>query len=180
MNSDNQIPLCVDLDGTLILRDSVAIAFFKLLRKNPIKAFIALTKLFDGKPAYKTYLAKHIQLDPKTLPYNQPLLEFLKAEKAQGRTLVLATASDEKFAQPIADYIGLFSDCIASNQTLHLKGKHKRDELNRRYGKGNYDYIGNHSADYPIWQDTREALVTNAKPSVVQKAKQIANVTKVI
>lgn len=151
-----------------------------MLRQNPFKALVALTKLIHGKPAYKTYLAKHIKLDPKHLPYNQPLLNYIKTAKEQGRTLVLATASDEQFAQPIADYIGLFSDCIASNKTLHLKGKHKRDELNRRYGKGNYDYIGNHSADYPIWQDAREALVTNAKPSVIAKAKRIANVTEVI
>lgn len=174
------IPLCVDLDGTLILQDSVAIAFFALLRKNPFKACIALTKLIQGKPAYKTYLAQHINLDPKKLPYNQPLLAWLQQQKQQGRQLILATASDEKFAQPIADYVGLFSDCIASNQTLHLKGKHKRDELNRRYGQGHYDYVGNHSADYPIWVDARQAIITNAKAAVIAQARKIANVSLVI
>lgn len=176
----NTIPLCVDLDGTLILKDSVAIAFFRLLRKNPIKALIALTKLVQGKPAYKTYLAKHIQLDPLTLPYNLPLLSWLQQQKQQGRELILATASDEKFAKPIADYVGIFSDCIASNETLHLKGKYKRNELNRRYGKGNYDYVGNHSADYPIWVDAHAAVITNAKASVIKYARKIANVTLVI
>ena len=176
----NSRPLCVDLDGTLILKDSVAIAFFSLLRKNPLQACIALTKLIQGKPAYKTYLAQHIQLEPKALPYNKPLLAWLEQQKQQGRDLILATASDEKFAQPIADYVGIFSDCIASNQTLHLKGKHKRDELNRRYGKGNYDYVGNHSADYPIWVDAHEAIITNAKSSVIARARDIANVSLVL
>jgi hypothetical protein len=175
-----KVPLTVDLDGTLILKDSVAIAFFQLLRQHPLRALVALLKLTQGKPAYKTYLAKHVVLDVTTLPYNQPLITWLKEQKLLGRTLILATASDEKFAQPIADYVGLFSDCMASNAHTHLKGVHKRDALNARFGVGKYDYVGNHSADYPIWRDTHAAIVTNAKASVVRKARQISNVIKVI
>lgn len=179
MNNTN-IPLCVDLDGTLILKDSVAIAFFQLLKSNPLKAIIALLHLIKGKCAYKTYLANQVKLEVNQLPYNQPLISWLQQQKQQGRQLILATASDQNFAQPIAHYVGLFDACLASNQSIHLKGKRKRDELNRRYGKGNYDYIGNHSADYPIWRDARYAIITNAKNSVIKKAKQIANVFKVI
>ena len=35
-----------------------------------------------------------VRPDPALLPYNQPLLAFLRAEKARGRCIVLATAAD--------------------------------------------------------------------------------------
>jgi phosphoserine phosphatase len=178
--NDSLRPLCVDLDGTLIKADSLYQSFLLLLRKNCLRAFIALLHLTKGKWAYKRYLADQVQLDPSALPYNDELISWLKQEKAKGRELVLATASEQRIGERIANYTGLFSTCLGSYGKLNLKSSNKAAALNRRYGKGQYDYVGNHPADYAIWQDAHDAIVVNASAAVIRKAKQIANVTKII
>ena len=173
-------PLCVDLDGTLITTDSLYCSFLLLLKKNCLKAIMALLQLVKGKWAFKRYLADQVQLDPSTLPYNLELLAWLKAEKAKGREIILATASEQRIGERIANYLGLFTDCVGSQGKLNLKSRNKAAELNQRYGKRQYDYAGNHHADYPIWQDAHDAIVVNASAIVLKRAKKIANVTKVI
>ena len=176
----NLRPLCVDLDGTLIKTDSLYRSFLLLLKKNCLKAVVAVLHLCKGKWAYKRYLADQIHLDPTTLPYNTELLNWLKAEKAKGREIILATASEQRIGERIATYLGLFSTCLGSHGKINLKSRNKAELLNQRYGKGQYDYAGNHHADYPIWQDAHDAIVVNASTTVLKKAKKIANVTKVI
>jgi len=173
-------PLCVDLDGTLIRTDSLYQSFLLLLKKNCCKALYALLLLAKGKWAYKRYLAEQVELDPHSLPYNIELLAWLKEEKAKGREIILATASEQRIGERIANHLGLFSACLGSQGKLNLKSANKAAMLNRRYGKGQYDYAGNHHADYPIWQDAYAAIVVNASSLVLKKARQIANVTKVI
>lgn len=173
-------PLCVDLDGTLIKTDSLYQSFLLLLRKNCLRAVIALLHLIKGKWAYKRYLADHTKLDPSTLPYNHELIAWLEEEKAKGRDIILATASEQRIGERIANYTGLFSTCLGSHGKLNLKSHNKAALLNQRYGKGQYDYAGNHHADYAIWRDAHDAIVVNASAAVIRKAKQISNVTKVI
>ena len=103
-------PLCVDLDGTLIKTDSLYQSFLLLLRKNCLRAIIALLHLVKGKWAYKRYLAEHAKLDPSVLPYNHELITWLKEEKAKGRDIILATASEQRIGVRIANYTGLFSN----------------------------------------------------------------------
>jgi len=173
-------PLCVDLDGTLIRTDSLRRALFLLCRKNFLQALVALFHLIKGTWAYKLYLADHVTLDPALLPYNDELIAWLKSEKAKGRGIILATASEPRFAKTVADHVGLFSAFFASDVKINLKGKNKAALLNKRYGKGKYDYAGNHHADYAVWHDAHEAIVVNASAAVLKKARRMANVTKVI
>jgi len=180
-NEDARLrPLCVDLDGTLIKTDSLCQSFLQLLKKNCFQALFSLFCLIKGKWAFKHYLADHVELDPSTLPYNQALITWIKEEKAKGREIILATASEQRIGERIANYTGLFSACLGSHGRLNLKAKNKAAMLNRRYGKGQYDYVGNHHADYAIWRDAHDAIVVNASAAVIKKAKQIANVTKII
>ena len=180
-NKDTELrPLCVDLDGTLIRTDSLYQSFLLLLKKSWLTALCALLQLLKGKWAFKRYLAEHATLDPRCLPYNKQLIIWLKEEKAKGREIVLATASEQRIGERIADYLGLFSACFGSHGRLNLKAANKAAWLNQRYGKKGYDYAGNHHADYPIWQDAHDAIVVNASARVLRKAKQTANVTKVI
>ena len=175
-----QRPLCVDLDGTLIRSDSLRRAFLLLLRKNCFQALFALVQLLKGKWAYKHYLADHVKLDPRSLLYNDELMAWLHSEKAKGREIILATASEPRFAMSIADHVSLFSTCFASDAKTNLKGKNKAALLNKHYGRGRYDYAGNHHADYAVWRDAHDAIVVNASAAVLRKARRIANVTKVI
>src|SRR4029079_7447481 len=109
------IPLCVDLDGTLIKSDLLFESFLLLVKKNPFFLFFCVMWLFKGKANFKHQIAKRIEINPAQLPYTTNFLDYLLQEKANGRKIILTTASNQKLAQQVADHLGIFSEVIASD-----------------------------------------------------------------
>jgi len=118
----------------------------------------------------KQHLAKRTDFDPTSVPYNHELLDWLKQQQAQGRKLVLCTASDRFIAIAISEHVGVFDEVMASDGTTNLAGKHKAEALEQRFGRAGFDYVGNSSADLAVWQCARRAVVVNASTKIVQQA----------
>lgn len=174
----NQVPLAVDLDGTLIRTDMMWESLVRLLRKNPFAALVSFFVLFRGRAAFKQHVAARVKVDPANLPYHADLIAWLKVQKASGRKLILATASDINMAKPIADHVGLFDDVMASNGKTNLRNAAKRDALTKRFGERGYDYAGNSTDDLGVWPGTREAVVVNAPESLALRAAEQTKVGK--
>ena len=176
MAETKNVPLAVDLDGTLIRTDLLWESLARLIRRNPFAIFPVLYWwMIQGRARLKQKLGVRVRIDPATLPYNETFLEWLRAEKKSGRQLVLATASDLKMAQPVADYVGLFDEVLASDGKSNLRGGNKVRALTKKFGERGFDYAGNASADFDVWRGSREAVVVNASPAVLREA---ANCTK--
>ena len=169
-NLSPSVPLVVDLDGTLLRTDMMFESLAQLLRRNPFALFAILFWWTRGRAFLKQRLAKRVQIDPATLPYNQKFLTWLRAEKKAGRKLILATASDLKMAQPVADYVGLFDEVLASDGKINLRSENKLRALTEKFGPRGFDYAGNSSADYAVWRGSREAVVVNASRGVLREA----------
>ena len=122
---DQNVPLAVDLDGTLIRTDMMWESLAQLLRRNIFAIFQILFWWTRGRAYLKQKLAACVKIDPATLPYNEKFLAWLHEEKKSGRKLILATASDLKMAQPIADHVGLFDEVMASNGAINLRSENK-------------------------------------------------------
>ncbi|MBV8649931.1 MAG: UbiA family prenyltransferase [Alphaproteobacteria bacterium] len=155
-------PLVVDLDGTLIRSDMLVETFFALLSSKPLRGLMALLSLRHGRAALKARLASEATLDLSGLPLNEALVAFLRAEKAKGRRIYLATAADERLARGIADRLGLFDGVFASNGILNLKGANKAAVLREAFGDGGFDYAGDAAADLDVWKDAGEVILVNA------------------
>ncbi len=113
---DSKVPLVVDLDGTLIRTDMMWESLSRLLRRNPLAIFQILFWWTRGRALLKQKLAARVQVDPATLPYHEKFLAWLREEKKSGRKIILATASDLKMAQPVADYVGLFDEVLGQRR----------------------------------------------------------------
>jgi 4-hydroxybenzoate polyprenyltransferase len=163
------IPLVVDMDGTLIRVDSLHESFIQLLAKQPFSAIAAVAKIIHGRVAFKKAVADHILPDPHTLPFNESVLDAIKEERRQGRRVYLATASDKRVAEIIADFVGGFSGIFASSPNVNLSGKAKADCLVKAFGEHGFDYIGNAAADIPVWQAARTALVSGASAQLMRR-----------
>ncbi|MFZ2297690.1 MAG: UbiA family prenyltransferase [Aquabacterium sp.] len=174
------IPLCVDLDGSLIHSDLLLESFLLLIKRNPLYLFLAPLWLLRGKAHLKAEIARRVSLNGAALPYTQPFLDWLRAQKAVGRPLWLCTASDTRLAQAVADHLGIFDGVLASNGQTNLSGRNKAAELVARFGAKQFDYCGNHRVDVPIWAQARSAIVVNAPESVRQAAAQVADVSHVV
>ncbi len=166
----SQIPLVVDLDGTLIRTDLMWESLSRLLRRNPLALFQILFWWSRGRALLKQKLAARVRVDPSTLPYHEKFLAWLREEKAAGRKLILATASDVKMARPVADHVGLFDEVLASDGRTNLRIENKLRALTEKFGERGFDYAGNSTADYAVWRGSRQAVVVNASPAVLAQA----------
>ena len=166
MPSNTHIPLIVDLDGTLIRTDMMWEAIAQILRRNPLTIFQILFWWSRGRAKLKQKLAARYSANPANLPYHEPFLAWLHAEKKSGRKIILATASDLKLAQPIAAHIGLFDEVFASDGKTNLRSENKAKLLVEKFGREGFDYAGNSSADFAVWQAARGAVIVNASPRV--------------
>jgi 4-hydroxybenzoate polyprenyltransferase len=170
------VPLAVDLDGTLIRSDMMWESLVRLLRRNPLAAFASLFALLRGRAHFKERLAAQVQVDPVVLPYHGAFLDWLKQQKAAGRPLLLATASDRAMAQPVAAHVGIFDEVFASDGKINLRNAAKRRALTERYGERGFDYAGNSSDDLGVWPGARAAVVVNAPASLAQRASRVTQV----
>jgi phosphoserine phosphatase len=168
---DDKIPLCVDLDGTLIRTDLLVESLLILIKQKPWLVFVIPVWLLRGKSVLKEEIASRVDLNVQTLPYQSGLVEFLRKEHAAGRPLVLATASHRKFADGIAKHLGVFTKVHATEDGTNLAGRAKRDILVKHYGIKGFDYAGNSRADVPVWGMARQAIVVNPGPGVLQGAR---------
>jgi phosphoserine phosphatase len=179
MSLANQVPLVVDLDGTLIRTDMMWESLKQLLKKNPTAFFVVLFWWTRGRAFLKQQLAARVTINPATLPYHEKFLKFLREQKSGGRKLILATASDLKMALPVANYIGLFDEVLASDGKTNLRSENKLRRLTEKFGARGFDYAGNSSADFAVWRGAREAIVVNASRSVANAAAACAIVSRV-
>ena len=122
---DSAIPLCVDMDGTLIKTDVLWESLRLLIQRNPLYLFAVLTWWLRGRAFLKQRIASHVDLNPATLPYLLPFLEYLKREHAAGRRLILASAADRRLAEIVARHVGVFSEVIASDGCTNVRGAAK-------------------------------------------------------
>ncbi len=172
-------PLVVDLDGTLIRTDMLHESALRVLRDNPFNTLRIPYWLSQGKAVLKRHLADSTEFDPSSLPYNHDLLDWLKQQHAQGRKLILCTASDRSIATAISEHLGVFDEVMASDGITNLAGEHKAEMLEQRFGHAGFDYAGNSRADLAVWQRARRALVVNASADLVKKAGACCEVERV-
>lgn len=162
----------VDLDGTLVHTDLLVESGSALVTTRPHRVPAMLAALGRGKADLKAFLAAETRVDVGVLPYNEPLLDWLRTQKDAGRPLVLASASDLRLVQAVAGHLGIFDAVLGSHEGVNLKSSAKRDALVERYPEG-FEYVGNHSHDIAVWGAAKVAHVVG-DASVVRRASGAA------
>jgi 4-hydroxybenzoate polyprenyltransferase/phosphoserine phosphatase len=168
------IPLVVDLDGTLTPADVFIEDAFAYIGSNLGNIFKIMGALFRGKAQLKQLVTAQLGFDAALLPYNETVLAYIKVAKAAGRKVYLATAANEMRAEAIARHLGLFDGVFASSSTHNLSGSNKACLLVEKFGKGQFDYIGNGAPDLKIWRECREAILVSTSAVLARKARAAA------
>src|SRR6185437_12799456 len=150
------VPLCVDLDGTLVKSDTLVDSLLALARQKPGEILRIPSWIAQGKAQFKKHVTGAVTLDVEHLPYNRPLLEWLRAEHGAGRTIYLTTAADRSLAERVADHLGIFAGVLASDGTTNLAGKNKLEAFREHFGE-RFCYIGNANPDRALTAGLRRA-----------------------
>jgi FMN phosphatase YigB (HAD superfamily) len=165
--SGELLPLCVDLDDTLIEGDTFYKTIFRALAEKPqlIPAML-LQFLKGGRPAAKAWLAQHFPIDPATLTYRTELVDYLREQKAKGRKLYLVSATNQAIAQRIADHLGLFDGAYGSSDKHNLKGTAKADFIIKNISP-RFVYAGDSFADIAVWNKAEGIIVVGDKAKTI-------------
>jgi 4-hydroxybenzoate polyprenyltransferase/phosphoserine phosphatase len=171
--SNDNIPLVVDVDGTLINTDLLQEAAIILFKKNPAYIFKAAVWLLKGRAYLKNKIFELVQLQYESLPYNKDVINFIEKEFSAGRKIVLATASPLSAAVEISKVYPVFSEVYGTSGNINLKGKNKLQLLLEKFGQGNFDYIGDSRADVNIFARCRYAYLVNPAMGVEREVKKM-------
>ncbi len=155
-----EVPLCVDLDGTLVKSDTLVDAVLLLARQQPGTPLHWPAWVSKGRAGFKREVTSRAVVEVEHLPYNETLLAFLREEHARGRRIYLATAADIGFAEQVAAHVGIFDGVLASDGTLNLAGKNKLAAFQDRFPEG-FSYIGNALPDRTLLQASHQPMVAN-------------------
>jgi len=155
------LPLCVDLDGTLVKSDTLVDSLLVMARTRPALLRKLPAALLHGKAAFKATITHAILLDVVHLPYNQELLRYLREQHALGREIYLATGADQALASRVAAHLGIFKKVLGSDGATNLTGSKKLVGLAALLGSGGFDYIGNDTPDLPLLAKANQPMVAN-------------------
>lgn len=176
-SSPEDIPLVVDLDGTLLRTDLTVESALRLIKQKPWRALAIPVWLLKGRAYLKRRICELIRMDVSVLPFREDLLGWLREEKARGRRLILATGSDYHQACAVVKPLRLFDVVLGSDRKQNLKGRMKLNTL-MEICEGEFDYVGNSRSDIEIWRRCRYALLVNTSRRVERCARRSATVTR--
>jgi 4-hydroxybenzoate polyprenyltransferase len=168
-------PLAVDLDGTLILSDTLHEGVISLLKQSPLKLIPLAGWLRCGKAAVKRGIAGDVDFDPATLPYNQEFVSYLRDQHEAGRRIGLFTAADQSIADAVAAYLGLFDVVRGSDGVTNLSGAAKAAAIEAEFGPV-FAYAGDSKVDLPIFARAAGAIFVGPRARLLVKLRASPNV----
>ncbi|MES2754615.1 MAG: UbiA family prenyltransferase [Pseudomonadota bacterium] len=163
------VPLVIDLDGTLTPADVSVEALLRVARRGLAQFLMVLRWLFAGRAGVKTRVARAAPLDPATLNYCPEVLALIDTARAEGRPVILASASHRRNIVRVARHLGVFDAVLATRRRANLKGAHKLAALRRLLGDQPFDYVGDARADRPLWAAARRGYSVGYCPPGVER-----------
>jgi phosphoserine phosphatase len=148
--------LIVDFDGTYLKNDFFAEQIYKKAIENP---FFLLRHFLWSRAdllALKLRLLAPLELNyPVEQLVNPVVAGFIKDHREQYSQVVIASASPDVFVKRVLQNDPLFTGVYGST-TVNLKGEKKLKFILDTFGD-NFHYIGDSSADIPIFRAAKKA-----------------------
>jgi 4-hydroxybenzoate polyprenyltransferase len=165
-------PLCVALDGTLIATQLFSERVALLFRQRPWVALALPFWMLGGPARLKRRVAQSSKLDVAFLPYRHPLIESLRACRASGRKVVLASAADVDMAERVAEHLGVFD---AVHLTDGATAASTSDALVAAYPQG-FDYVGHSASDRPALSRATQGFLVGATSGSVSALADLKHI----
>lgn len=168
------VPLCVDVDGTLLRTDLMWECIAALLRRRPWR--VALIPLWwaRGRAYLKARLAREAPPDMDTLPYRGRLAAWMREEAGAGRDVWLVSGSHHSLVRRVARKFDFLSGAEGTRRGVNLSGGPKAEWLTARFGERGFDYAGDRGVDRHIWRRSREAILVDAPRRLEGVARAVA------
>ncbi len=171
----DQRPLVLDVDGTFLKTDMLMESFWAGLGRDPGATLSAAVRLYRDPAALKAALYDIAPIRTDLLPVNPDIAQIVEGARAEGRDVILASASDARLVVRLANDHGM-DGAMGSEPGHNLKGAAKAAALTATYGQGGFIYAGDSPADMPVWEQSGHAVIVGSAGGAARRleAKGVA------
>jgi len=166
--------VCADVDGTVLSTDLLYESLLFALKRDVWLVFLLPFWLLRGRAFLKQRLSERSDgLAIDLLPLNPSVVSYLKDAAESGRRVFLASASDARLVERLADQFDFITGVIGSDGATNFKGAAKAEAIRSVLGDEPWEYIGDSSADFAVWKEAASVVCVASSPSFsreVQKA----------
>jgi 4-hydroxybenzoate polyprenyltransferase len=152
------LPLAVDLDGTLTRSDTLHEGIIACLKDGPRTMLQIWAALRRGRAAFKREVAARVIFQPELQPYNEELVQFLRTQKRAGRQLGLFTGADQSIATSVAAHLDLFDVVVGSDGQSNLTGDTKAAAIRHAFGS-RFAYAGDTPVDQRVFSAAESVIL---------------------
>lgn len=110
-------------------------------------------------------VARALPLDAATLPLCEHVRALIAEARADGRRVILASASHQRNIARVAKETALFDAVIGTRAKHNLKGANKLAAIRKLTGGAPFDYVGDSHSDRPIWAAARRRYSCSYAPA---------------
>ncbi len=165
----NDLPLCVDLDGTYLKTDVLFETLIVVLKKKPWLLFFMIAWLLKGKSFFKTKLECYQNFSTELWPINESVKLYCEKARILGREVVLVTGSHENVAKSFLGSPHPFTAAYGTQIDHNLTGENKAKFLVSKFGEKGFDYIGDSEIDVSVWRAAKGAIAVTDSKKLLKK-----------
>lgn len=170
--SEKPSVVCADVDGSIIATDLLYESLLFAIKQDMWVLFFVPFWLLRGRAHLKQQLAERSAgLSIDLLPMNASVISYLRAAAESGQRVMLASASDARLVERLADQFDFVSGVIGSNGTLNRKGSAKATAIREVLGDASWEYIGDSSADFEVWREAAQVVCVSSSPQFAARVK---------
>lgn len=159
--NDANVPLILDVDGTLLRTDLLYESFWSALGHDFFSTLNVLFAHWKRPERLKEALLDINRPCVKLLPVRDTIIAIARAAKEAGRPVHLVSGSNQALVDELAESLSLPDDHYGSDSERNLTDATKADFLKAQFGSGEYDYAGNAAADLASWSGARKIIAVN-------------------
>jgi 4-hydroxybenzoate polyprenyltransferase len=166
------VPLVVDVDGTLVKTDLLHESLMQLVATRPLYTLRLPGWLGQGRATLKRQLTHLVDPHIRTLPLRAEVVALIREAQAKNRPVYLASASDRIQVSSLAEQIGGIAGVFATDGEINLAGDRKAAALTAAFGLQGFDYIGDRKVDFPVWAQARRVLAVTHNSTFERSVKK--------
>ena len=166
-----EVPLVVDLDGTLLPVTTRTLMMGRLWRQGAgtRREYRRLGRC--DRSASKWFLWQRVGLDVRAAPIRPELMRWLDAERRRGREIFIASGAPQPVVEAFVQRCPVFTAGWGSVPGQHLVGAAKQRFLAERFPDSGFDYVGDSREDLAVWEAADRAIIWMAPRRVVRHAR---------
>jgi len=146
---DAEVPLCVSCEYALLKSNAYQEAVLLLIKGNPLLAFLLPFWLLQGKSALNRRVSEQIQVNWRSMPVREPVVERMRAARDGNRQVYLVSSMPQRWTHDLAAEFPY----AKSIDTEEAGAK-----LTDLFGLRGFDYIGDGRKDVAACRSARRVL----------------------